>query len=88
MAKKVMSLSLPLEMQELLDVSADKMGWNRSELIRRLVEKYLNLLVHDDSEVPVVLRIPSDLKSNPDELSKWLHTRADGIVKALTNGQT
>jgi len=83
MAKKIMSLSIPVEMQELLEVSAKKMGWNRSELVRRLVDKYLGLLVNDDDEIPVILRIPRDLRETPDELSAWLHARADAIQKAL-----
>ena len=84
MAQNVMSISLPLEMQELLDVSAKKMGWNKSELIRKLIKKGLDLVVVDVEEIPVILKIPADLRGRPEELRTWLYQKSDAITKKLS----
>ena len=83
MSKKIMSVAIPQEMQDLIGESSKKMGWNKSELIRKLIAKHLDLIVNDGEEIPVILKIPSGLKGNHDELQKWLYTRIDAIVKAL-----
>jgi hypothetical protein len=84
MSQNVMSVSLPMETQELLDVSAKKMGWNRSELLRRLITKGLDLVINDGEEIPVILRIPIELRSKPEELRAWLYQKSDGITKKLS----
>lgn len=80
---KVMSLSIEPEMQENLKVSAKKMGWSVSELIRRLVSKHLDLVVNDGDEIPVILKIPAELKGNEEKLLLWLNSKSQVIVKAL-----
>jgi len=79
-----MSVSMPQEMQDLLSESAKKMGWNKSELIRKLLAKHLDLIVNDGDEIPVILKIPSDLREDPDNLRKWLYAKADAITKTLS----
>lgn len=82
---KIMSLSLDPEMHELIKNSAKKLGHkNVSQLIRDLVSKYLDLLVNDADDVPVILRIPNHLKDNTDELRAWLHQKSEAITYALT----
>lgn len=82
---KIMSLSLDPEMHELIKNSAKKLGHkNVSQLIRDLVSKYLDLLVNDTDDIPVILRIPSHIKDNPEELRSWLHFKSDAITKALS----
>jgi predicted DNA-binding protein len=82
---KIMSLSLDPEMHDLIKNSAKKLGHkNVSQLIRDLISKYLNLLVNDADDIPVIIRIPSELKDNPEGLKDWLHVKADAITKALT----
>ncbi len=78
-----MSISLPLEMQERLDVSAKKMGWNKSELLRKLITKGLDLVVVDEEEIPVILKIPAELRGQPDALRAWLYQKSDAITKKL-----
>lgn len=87
---KIMSLSLDPEMHELIKNSAKKLGHkNVSQLIRDLVSKYLDLLVNDADDIPVILRIPSELKENPEELRSWLNQKAEAITNALTkNGNS
>lgn len=83
-AKKinVMSLSVDLEIQERMKNIAKKRNISVSRLVRDMVDKQLP---HEDESVDIViLKIPTDLRSKPEELSKWLQVRSSGIVKALT----
>lgn len=82
---KIMSLSLDPDMHELIKNSAKKLGHkNVSQLIRDLVSKYLDVLVNDSDDIPVILRIPNHLKESPEALSNWLALKSDAIVKALS----
>ena len=81
---KIMSLSLEPEMHDLVKNSAKKMGHkNVSQMIRDLISKYLDLLVNDKDETPVIIRIPNGLKEDKEELRKWLDIKAKAIVEAL-----
>lgn len=81
---KIMSLSLDSDMYELVKNSSKKLGHkNVSQMIRDLINKYLDLLVNDRDEIPIILKVPSDLKGNPDALRTWLSSRIDAVVKAL-----
>lgn len=82
---KITSMSLDEEMCDLLKNSAKKLGCSKSELVRDLVNKYLPLLVHDNDEVVVVLRVPADLKG--EELKAWLDAKTKAIGNALDNNQ-
>ena len=82
---KIMSLSLDPEMYELVKSSAKKLGHkNVSQMIRDLVSKYLDLLVNDNDDTPIVLRVPNSVKENPDELRSWLNSKIENIIKALS----
>ena len=80
---KVVSMSIDSEMHDLLKTSSKKLGCPVSELIRNLVDKYLGLLVNDGDEVPVIIRVPSDLKG--DDLRNWLLVKANAIANAFNN---
>lgn len=81
---KIMSLSLEPEMHDLVKKSAKKMGHkNVSQMIRDLISKYLDLLVNDNDETPVIIRIPNKLKEDKQELKKWLDIKAKAISEAL-----
>lgn len=80
---KIISLSVEPQTVEMLDNARKKMGWSRSDLVRRLVHKHLNLLVNDSDETPVILRVPADIKGDPEALRDWLNKKVEGIVKAL-----
>lgn len=82
---KIMSLSLDPEMHELIKNSAKKLGHkNVSQLIRDLVSKYLDLLVNDAEDTPVILRIPKSIRENPEDLGAWLKIKMEAIAKALS----
>lgn len=82
---KIVSLSLEPEMHELIKSSAKRLGHkNVSQLVRDLVSKYLDLMVNDSEDIPVILRIPSDLKDDPDGIRSWLHRKSDAIAEALS----
>ena len=78
---KVISMSIDADMHDLLKTSSKKLGCSVSELVRNLVDKYLGLLVNDGDEVPVILRVPADLKG--EELRSWLTVKANAIVHAF-----
>jgi metal-responsive CopG/Arc/MetJ family transcriptional regulator len=82
---KIMSLSLDSDMYELVKNSSKKLGHkNVSQMIRDLISKYLDLLVNDNDEIPIIIRVPSNLKENPEELRSWLNTRTEAVVKTLS----
>ena len=79
----IMSLSLDPETQDKLRLHAkQKTNGNVSKLIRDMVEKFLVL---EDDVIPVILRIPIHLKGDQENLQKWVETRGQAIVKALSN---
>jgi hypothetical protein len=82
---KIMSLSVEPETQDLLRVSAKRYGCSVSELMRKLVKGYLDLVVNDGEKIPVVLRIPAELVETPEELRVWLNVKVGAIVNALAD---
>mgnify|MGYP003695137403 CR=1 FL=1 len=78
-----MSLSVEPDQQDLLKISAKKLGISVSQLVRDLVDKHLTLLCPEDSEIPVIIRIPANLKGDPEGLKQWLDTKTGAIVKSL-----
>ena len=81
---KIVSLSIDPEMHETLKTSAKKLGTSVSKLVRDLVDKHLNLVVNDDEDIPVILKIPIHLKEDPEGLEQWLNAKTKAIAKALT----
>lgn len=82
---KIMSLSLDPEMYDLVKSSAKKLGHkNVSQMIRDLISKYLDLIVNDNDDIPVILRVPSELKDDPESLKNWLEVKVNAIAMALT----
>lgn len=79
------SIAMDQEMKELLKISAIKMKSTSSKIVRQLVEKYLDLVVPKEGEIPVVIRIPKDKLENPEALKTWLMWKAENLAKALTN---
>ena len=79
------SIAMDQDMKELLKVSAIKMKSTSSKIVRELIEKYLDLVVRDKEEIPVVIRIPTEKLGDPDTLKTWLVWKAENIAKALTN---
>jgi hypothetical protein len=79
----IMSLSVKSEMQDLLKVSAKNTGKSVSELIRTLVDKCLPLVVQEGNEIPVILKIPVELKHDETGLRDWLTAKMEAIVKKI-----
>jgi len=83
--KKPMSVSVDPEMKKELEATANRGGFkNTSEMIRTLIEKHLDLVVNDGEEIPIILRIPVDLKGDKERLSDWLQKKSTAILAALT----
>jgi hypothetical protein len=81
---KIISLSLEPEMHDMIKDSAKKLGHkNVSQLFRDLVSKYLGLMVNESDDIPVIIRIPGDLRDNPEKIREWLRFKADAIADAL-----
>lgn len=81
---KIMSLSVTPEIQQKLKLASKKMKMSISELVRELTEKHLNLIVNDGDEIPVILKIPTSLKGNEEELRKWLNIRVEAIINKIS----
>ena len=78
------SIAMDQETKELLRVSAIKLKTSSSDIVRKLITKYLDLVVNDADETPVILRIPADKKANPQLLKEWLQIKVEAITKALS----
>ena len=73
----VMSLSLDTETEDKLKLHAkQKTNGNVSKLIRDMIDKYL---IVEDNVIPVILKIPIDLKGDHDNLKKWLETKTQAV---------
>lgn len=81
---KIMSLAIDGEMQDLLKISAKKSGVSVSQLIRKLVENHLDLLVNDGTDIPVIIRIPVHMKGDYDSLKHYMDAKSDAIAKFLS----
>jgi len=77
----IMSLSMEPEMQEHLKNAAKKKQCSVSKLIRDMVVRYLP--ASEEDVHMVILKIPAELKGQPEEVRKWLDIRTEGIVKAI-----
>jgi hypothetical protein len=78
----IASFSMPMAMQEKLKRVKEKKGIKSvSKLVRDLVDRYV---IEDDDVVPVVLKVPAQLKGNPQALRQWLDNRIPNVVAALS----
>jgi hypothetical protein len=81
---KIVSLSLDPEMHETIRRAATRLGHkNVSQIIRDLVSKFLGLLVNDNEDIPVIIRIPRDIAGDRDRLRSWLRAKAEAIADAI-----
>lgn len=92
--KKVMSIAILPELQEEIKKFSKRKGATTSSYIGSILEQVVKLNPDDDlmiigrsiddDVVPVMLKIPVALKSNPDKLKTWMDVQTAGIVKSLT----
>jgi hypothetical protein len=80
---KIISVSLSKEMHDLVKETSKKLGHkNVSLLFRELISKYLNLLLDDDN-IPIMIKVPSHLIDDKEQLVKWLDVKVQAIAQAL-----
>jgi hypothetical protein len=92
--KKVMSIAIRPELEEQLRNCSKRKGISTSTYIGNLLEQAVKInpdddpLVigksMDDDIIPVVLKIPANLKLNPEKLRHWMEVQSNGIVKVMT----
>ena len=87
--KNIMSLSISKPMKEELDRVAKERTLSTSALIKQLIQKCIiekaKIVERDgDKTIPIVIRVPSELKGNEQELQKWLTPKINGIAKVLS----
>ena len=81
---KIVSVSLDPEMHERIKDASNKLGHkNASQVIRDLVSKYLDLLVNESDDIPVIIRIPGGVAEDPESLRRWLRSKAEAIADAI-----
>jgi len=81
---KIMSLSLEPELHEHIKNSAKRLGHkNVSKMIRELISNYLDLMVNEGDETPVLLKVPNEIRNDEEELKKWLSVKLEALSKAL-----
>lgn len=81
---KIVSLSLDPEMHETIKEASTKLGHkNVSQVIRDLVSKYLGLLVNENDDIPVIIRIPAEVSEDPVRLRQWLRAKSEAIADAI-----
>jgi hypothetical protein len=81
---KIKSISLKPDMILAMEKTAEKLNINFSGLVRLLAQKYLPLLDSYEKEIPILIKIPVELKSNPDKLKEFLDERFKIILEKLT----
>lgn len=91
--KKVMSIAIRPELHEELKKVSKRKGLSASEYVGNLVEQAVKINPDEDTMVigkpideevtPVILKIPVNLKTMPDQLEKWLNMQTNGILKAM-----
>lgn len=92
--KKVMSIAIVPDLHEELKRYSKRKGLSASTYVGNLIEQAVKLNIDDDPMVigkpidedvkPVVLKIPSVLREDPEQLKKWLAVQMGGILKAMT----
>lgn len=84
MSKKanIMSLSMDVDIQEKLKVVAKNRNISVSKLIRDLADKYIN---EEDNVDVVILKVPKELRTQPDALRTWMYQRTELAIKTLSS---
>jgi len=78
---KIMSFAIEPQLQEKLKSHAKSKGISASQCVRELIEKFV---MDDDTIVPVVLKVPVELKGDKEALEQWLEVRKSAIVEKLS----
>lgn len=65
-----------------LNVLMEKSGSPVDAVVKNLVQKYAPLTAANN-EIPIIIKVPNDLKGNTAELKTFLEQKVDAIVKHL-----
>lgn len=76
-----MSIALNEELKGIVNRYAEKRGIHISALFQDLIKKHL---IADEKNLTVILKIPVELKDQPEKLKDWLDLRTASIVKSVT----
>lgn len=88
-AKEVMSIAVDKITQDCLKKFAKAGNVSVSKLIRDLVDTYLlqdkkmTVVHHDPEHIPIVLKIPVELKGDREAIQSWLRIRTTAIIERL-----
>lgn len=90
-----MSIAIEPELQNKVKEYAKRKGYSTSSYVGDLVHKALKIGIDeepivigkpvDEEIMTVVLKIPSHLKENREELKNWLDTRCEVLIKKITD---
>ena len=80
-----MSLSISPDVHLELKSAAKKGGFSSvSKMLRELIDRHLDLLVNDSEEIPIILRVPGNLRGDKTGLESWFSKKSTAIVDALS----
>lgn len=80
-----MSLSMDIDLQELLKQVAEKRKMSVSQLVRDLVKA--NLSTTGEEVVTVVWKVPLKLRETEQDLRRWFGDQTERVVKAIVNSK-
>jgi|APSaa5957512535_1039671.scaffolds.fasta_scaffold464723_2 predicted DNA-binding protein len=78
---KIMSFAIEPELQDRLRAYAKRKGISNSQCVRELIDRFI---IDDDTIIPVVLKIPVELKGDKEQLAVWLESRKNAILEKLS----
>jgi len=78
---KIMSFAIGDELQDKLRTYSKRKGLTYSQCVRELVDKFV---VDDDTVIPVILKIPVELKGDSEALRSWCEAKTNAIVDKLS----
>lgn len=91
--KKVMSIAIEPEIHESVKEYSKRKGVSTSAYICDLVKKALKINIDeepivvgkpvDENIMAVVLKIPSELKGQKEQLTQWLASQCSALVKKI-----
>ena len=82
--KKVMSLSIDPDLHEELKAAKKRSGYDSvSAILCDLADRHLDLVVNDGEEIPVILRIPSEIRGDRPALQEWFEMKTTAIIERL-----
>jgi hypothetical protein len=91
--KKVMSIAIEPDLETELVNYSRKKGMSKSAYLGNLISKALKVPIDEDPIVigkpvdedvlPVMLKIPANLKGQREALKNWMDTQVNGIVNKL-----